>query len=926
MAEAFVGRERELADLVVLIEGAIAAGEPAVGIVLGDPGVGKSRLLREAASAMTHARQEAAGFEPEREVSLAAAMPLLRWLGSSPAGGRLESLLFGEGASSGPEQIRVFESAYRALSTMGPTLLVLDDVQWVDPASAALYHYLVRSAHQEGNPLCLLAAARPVPAVRSMLASLPEILAPDRLLEMRLGPLGPEESLRLARRLGLEGEAAAEAVRLAKGSPFWLTDLASAGLGQAEVGQVVTRRLRGSGADASELLAVLAIAGRPLPAAEAAWIAGWDGERFAAAAGELTDAGLVVESSAGLRVTHDLIRAAAERQVPDPVARRIHARIAERLEERGEHDVRELLVAAGHRRASGASALPLIERILASPARGLMGLDGSRQLEEALEGEPGGDRAIRVRTGLAELAGELGDQRAAFDRWSELAAMLPEGSLRARAALEASRAAMELRLPAETAWFLRRARSLAPRGSAVAVEVDAHEATVLRRVEQRVADARPFESRALEQGRELFAASAGGPPVLRAYLAALAVAAEGARLAALPETLLALAEEWEQAARERDHVGALRAAYWSGFAHHVLGHRAEAERRLQGAWQEANRRVLPALALEFGEFLLSARIAWGELSAAAELAEWGADLQRRIGGAFPFESWIHVVRLSTDDWRAAADELGRAIPEQPDPHHRVLPGATLAARLVRLAPPGERAEAVAPLLERTREDGERAGCWGCLGEHLLRGAEAWALLGRPDRARAWLADWEADPAPELHSHRLFHDRASATLATVDGESEGPDALEEVAGRADALGRVFESMWIRLDLGSLVAGRDPDRAAGVLREVGAVAERIGAETERRFAERLLKDLGVRTWRRGPAARGEGLEALSDREREVARLVGAGASNPEIASSLFLSRKTVERHVSNILGKLQLRNRTELAAVVGSGPGRDEGAPR
>jgi DNA-binding NarL/FixJ family response regulator len=53
-------------------------------------------------------------------------------------------------------------------------------------------------------------------------------------------------------------------------------------------------------------------------------------------------------------------------------------------------------------------------------------------------------------------------------------------------------------------------------------------------------------------------------------------------------------------------------------------------------------------------------------------------------------------------------------------------------------------------------------------------------------------------------------------------------------------------------------------------------------------------------------------LTDRESAIAHLIAEGASNPEIARKLFLSRKTVERHVSNVLKKTGVRNRTELAA--------------
>jgi DNA-binding NarL/FixJ family response regulator len=74
--------------------------------------------------------------------------------------------------------------------------------------------------------------------------------------------------------------------------------------------------------------------------------------------------------------------------------------------------------------------------------------------------------------------------------------------------------------------------------------------------------------------------------------------------------------------------------------------------------------------------------------------------------------------------------------------------------------------------------------------------------------------------------------------------------------------------------------------------------------------------VRAWRRGRTATGDGLAGLSEREREVARLIADGKSNREIGEALVVSPKTVERHVTNVLAKLGLRNRTELASLVRS----------
>ena len=58
----------------------------------------------------------------------------------------------------------------------------------------------------------------------------------------------------------------------------------------------------------------------------------------------------------------------------------------------------------------------------------------------------------------------------------------------------------------------------------------------------------------------------------------------------------------------------------------------------------------------------------------------------------------------------------------------------------------------------------------------------------------------------------------------------------------------------------------------------------------------------------------LAALTDRERDVATAVGEGASNSEIAASLFMSEATVKAHVSRLLSKLDVSNRVQIAIVV------------
>jgi DNA-binding NarL/FixJ family response regulator len=101
----------------------------------------------------------------------------------------------------------------------------------------------------------------------------------------------------------------------------------------------------------------------------------------------------------------------------------------------------------------------------------------------------------------------------------------------------------------------------------------------------------------------------------------------------------------------------------------------------------------------------------------------------------------------------------------------------------------------------------------------------------------------------------------------------------------------------------------DRDAAVVEATGARAafERLGAGADADAASEFLRSLGVRgrTGRKRPGD-------LSDREREVLRLVSLGLSDAEIGERLHISRKTVGHHVSSILAKLGVRGRTEAAA--------------
>lgn len=904
---------------------------PAAAIVVGDPGTGKSRLLDEAASRSPIDRRiRVTGFEPEARIGLASARELLEDLTRVPeAGETLLALL--EGHAVAPvESLRVYESAHRALDDLGPVLILADDLHWTDASSLALLHYLLRGAATEGRPLALLGASRPDPAAGSFVRSLRGVLG-ERLRAVELGPLNRTAGVHLVLDLVPElGEQAAVQVwDQAKGSPFWLEIIARVGPGDSAQA-VLGDRLRGASADAVELLGILTLAGRPLMADEAMEMEGWTSQRANAAVKDLVRYGLAVDREGSVAVSHDLIREAASRRMPPARRRAIHRRLARWFEREAGDDNLLLLAAVQHRREGGLPAVDLVQRLLKSPRRRLLGGEGLRLLGAAAD-EAGSD-AFEVASGIAELAMEVGEYGEALRRWVAAADGAPNPGARARAALRASRAAYELERLDEARSYLDRAADGVAADPVLAVEVEAHRSDVIRWLEHRADLAKASGLAALAAARGLAAAAGGpermAPPARRAYLHALATISDVGLQEEDPAAILDIADEISTVAAGFDLEASIRAGYRGGYALFALGRPDEAETRLRVAWEEGRRTGLYVATVDAGWWLARTLYQWGRLAEAERVGRECASLGQRIGKMTrAVSTWVHAARISMGEWGPELTALRAEIDGEPDAHFRLMARQALGLALARVA--GAPAEA-AEQARLARREAQEVGCARCRGEVLLRGAEVLARAGAPDEARSLIAERGASEDEPYPLAAWWHARALASIAAGRSDHLAPDRLREVMAGARELGLGLEAVWAHLDLGTFLAESDRSTAAEALRSAGEAAEGLGARTEQALAERALRALGVRTWRRGPAGEtDEGLAALTDREREIATLVAAGNTNPDIARSLFLSRKTIERHVSNVMAKLGVRNRAQLAALLGrsgDGPHQDEGVAR
>ena len=939
MAAPFFGRELELEALTRVARRDAIQGTAAA-FVGGDPGSGKSRLLAEACARVEGAQQfRVAGYEAERQVPLAAAGPLLRTLTErAPHGERLGALLYEtpHPRDSSLEPMRVLEAANRAMYSFESALLVLDDVQWADPLSLALCHYLVRSAHEDGRSLVLIAAGRPSRAATEFAASLERVLTREAFVEIHVRELDDAAGIALACTVapGLSLEAANEIVRRAAGSPFWIETLALSESGGVDPARLVSERLRGARVDAGQVLALLAIAARPLAFADVATLQEWPSARVDVAVEELVARGVAVADGGAVRLAHDLIREAAAREVPEEACRGLHRRLASWLEAEAGDDIQPLAQALEHQIAGGLDALELARRIASSPKRRLLGIHGLEVLERlADDSRRAGRETLALDERVASLAAELGEHERALRRFSRLGELARDPRARAEALLAAARAAYALRRVDLTHELLDHARPLAAHDDALVLEVDAQRAATRLWLEMQTPQGRALGREVAARARELKRRHGGGNALddrsRAAVLAALRIDCDAALQDGDPDAMVAAATEAVETSRRLDEEAWLESRLLLANALWQFARLDDMEEHARAVWAEARRRVLPSLAVDAGWHLARALIDSARAAEAEQVALETRELARRVGdvprGRHRLPLLTGIIAILRGRVAQGVEELAREAAAEPNVHHRVAFHEARAVQLARVQGPAAAEPALSALAEAAA-CARAAGCPRCQGELRLMRAETLARLGRREEARAALAECEPDGrwiAPAAIVRRRTRALILALEGDVDGAARG---LEAARAEAGTIPMPLEELRTRLDLGLALVENNAVVAVELFRSVASDANTRGVVTVERLAESALRSLRVHTWRRGVAEPG----ALTERERDVARLVAAGRSNPEIAQELFLSRKTIERHVSNVLAKLGARNRAELAARLGdhelAEPPSVEGLPR
>jgi DNA-binding CsgD family transcriptional regulator len=189
---------------------------------------------------------------------------------------------------------------------------------------------------------------------------------------------------------------------------------------------------------------------------------------------------------------------------------------------------------------------------------------------------------------------------------------------------------------------------------------------------------------------------------------------------------------------------------------------------------------------------------------------------------------------------------------------------------------------------------------------------AWLLTG-DDEAAAAQAVYLTALGAKTDSGLISARAARLCGQTLLAQGAPRDAVRRLTAAQTWFGLLempFEVARTRMMMAAALSADEPSSAVAEARTALSVFEDLGAAADADAAAAWLRAAGARAARAGP--RGIGL--LTRREYDVLNALAEGLSNPEIASRLYISRRTVEHHVASILSKLGVRNRTEAAAYL------------
>ena len=373
------GREVELAVLTSVLDGALA-GTRRTAVVLGEAGVGKTRLVEELvadAAARGCLVLQARAYETET------GLPLALWVGAFRSAGVVEDRaviealgsewrdalnpLFRElpgrrrrGSVETENQLRIFEALSRLVATVAaarPVVLVLEDLQWADATSLRFLAFLGRRLSAARACIVLTARLEDIEHGGTLTTVLSELPRDGGLDEITLRPLTRAETLRLVESLvprqrdRIQPEHAERVWRMSAGNPFVITEAvrpADQGRGAdpgadlplpERVRRLIVDRLDRLGPAARRLVDAAAVVGGAFEYQLVRRAAAMPDEDAAAGVEELVRRRIFRQVGEAFDFAHDRVRETALAALLTPQQRRLHRSVAEAIEETRAHDL-----------------------------------------------------------------------------------------------------------------------------------------------------------------------------------------------------------------------------------------------------------------------------------------------------------------------------------------------------------------------------------------------------------------------------------------------------------------------------------------------------------------------------------------------------------------------------------------------------------